>query len=78
MSWGVSDQVNGGVRIPYSEIESVEKSSSGFLLVIVVRRGDGHVDSFHVGNMLTHGATTAAGELLRSKVEAQASASVSQ
>jgi hypothetical protein len=78
MSWGVRDQANGGVRIPYSEIESVEKSSSGFLLVIVVRRGDGHVDSFHVGNMLTEGATTAAGELLRSKVEAQASASVSQ
>jgi hypothetical protein len=66
-------RTGSGLRIPYSDIASVEIQHFAVNHIVVVRRRDGHVDSFQLST--NFGAerkrTESAGALLRSKVQAQ-------
>lgn len=63
-----------GIRIPYREIQAVEIRGVLRNRGVVITRRDGHLDSFQIvhGIVIDPGQTVARGELLRSKVQAQA------
>ncbi len=70
-------QTGTGLNVPYSEIASIELGHSGLLglnQAVVIKRRDGHVDSFQIP--WDRKQTEAAVALLRSKVEVQRGSTV--
>ncbi len=61
-----------GLRIPYSEIASVDIRHQVNWRAVVIKRRDGKIDSFRIGGaFVDRKQTEAAGELLRSKIQTQ-------